>query len=273
MDAERVLVPIVLFVCATLAFKALLEAVIRMRRLMRLGQSETSLRVLLDTDRFQRRAGALRSGIALVALACGAALIEAFGWRDVTPGAVAAVVLPMGIGELLFYFISQRESARTAWRRMVVWCLLAALSSAPALAANAAEEFSGTWSGTFDIHFADGRVVNDTAWLVLQQSGTTVTGSVGPKAEQQGPIRNGFCVRQRTQIRRRQHPGKSVEVRAEARRRQIVRGGARRDRRRQGACRAECRAQRGCSRASAGSAVSRTARARCRLVRFVQQVQ
>ena len=113
MDAERVLVPIVLFVCATLAFKALLEAVIRMR-LMRLGQSETSLRVLLDTDRFQRRAGALRSGIALVALACGAALIEAFGWRDVTPGAVAAVVLPMGIGELLFYFLSQRESARTS---------------------------------------------------------------------------------------------------------------------------------------------------------------
>jgi len=113
MDAQRVLVPIVLFVCATLAFKALLEAVIRMR-LMRLGQSETSLRVLLDTDRFQRNAGALRSGIALVALACGAALIEAFGWRDVTPGAVAAVVLPMGLGELLFYFISQRENGRTS---------------------------------------------------------------------------------------------------------------------------------------------------------------
>jgi hypothetical protein len=111
MDAQRVLVPIALFVCATIAFKALLEAVIRMR-LMQLGQSETSLRALLDSDRFQRRAGALRSGIALVALACGAALIEAFGWRDVTPGAVAAVVLPMGIGELLFFFLSQRENAR-----------------------------------------------------------------------------------------------------------------------------------------------------------------
>ncbi len=110
MDAQRVLVPIALFVCATFAFKALLEAVIRMR-LMRLGQSETSLHALLDADRFQRRTGALRSGIALVALACGAALIEAFGWRDVTPGAVAAVVLPMGIGELIFFFLSQRENA------------------------------------------------------------------------------------------------------------------------------------------------------------------
>lgn len=108
MDAQRVLVPIALFVCATIAFKALLEAVIRMR-LMHLGQSETSLQAMLNADRFQRRAGALRSGIALVALACGAALIEAFGWRDVTPGAVAAVVLPMGLGELVFFFVSQRD--------------------------------------------------------------------------------------------------------------------------------------------------------------------
>jgi hypothetical protein len=110
MDAQHVLVPIALFVCATIAFKALLEAVIRLR-LMHLGQSETSLRTLFDADRFQRRTGALRSGIALVALAIGAALIEAFGWEDVTPGAVAAVVLPMGIGELIFFFLSQRESA------------------------------------------------------------------------------------------------------------------------------------------------------------------
>jgi hypothetical protein len=110
MDAQHVLVPIALFVCALIAFKALLEAVIRLR-LMHLGRSDTSLRAMFDADRFHRRSGALRSGIALVALAIGAALIEAFGWRDVTPGAVAAVVLPMGIGELTFYFLSQRESA------------------------------------------------------------------------------------------------------------------------------------------------------------------
>jgi hypothetical protein len=110
MDAPRVLVPIALFICATIGFKALLEAVIR-TRLMHKGQSETSLRALLDADRFQRRTGALRTGIALVALASGAALIEAFGWRDVTAGAVAAVALPLGIGELVFWFLSQRDSA------------------------------------------------------------------------------------------------------------------------------------------------------------------
>jgi len=74
--------------------------------------------------------------------------------------------------------------------RMIVGCLLAVLSAVNVPAAAAEAGFSGTWSGSFDIHFADGRVVKDTAWLVLQQSGTTVTGTVGPKAEQQGPIRD-----------------------------------------------------------------------------------
>jgi hypothetical protein len=70
----------------------------------------------------------------------------------------------------------------------VIGCWLALL--APAVCAAATEgPFAGTWSGSFDIHFSDGRVTNDTAWLVLQQSGTTVTGTVGPKPEQQGPIR------------------------------------------------------------------------------------
>jgi hypothetical protein len=75
--------------------------------------------------------------------------------------------------------------------RMAAGCLLAVLSLVHALAATAEGEFSGTWSGSFDIHFTDGRVINDTAWLVLQQSGATVTGTVGPKAEQQGAIRDG----------------------------------------------------------------------------------
>lgn len=79
------------------------------------------------------------------------------------------------------------------FRRMVVYLFLAAVSPAYALAANAEGQVSGTWSGSFDIHFTDGRVINDTAWLVLQQSGTMVSGTVGPKPEQQRPIRDGFA--------------------------------------------------------------------------------
>jgi Domain of unknown function (DUF4440) len=79
-------------------------------------------------------------------------------------------------------------------RRVLILCLLAALSPVYALAANAEGQMSGTWTGSFDIHFPGGRVVNDTAWLVLQQSGATVNGTVGPKAEQQGTIRDGSVV-------------------------------------------------------------------------------
>jgi hypothetical protein len=113
MDAKEVLVPIALFVCATIGFKALLEAVLKLRMMHR-GQSEASLRVMLDADRYQRRFSALRSGIALVALACGSALIQAFGWQDAAPGAVAAMVLPLGVGELIFFFLTQSEGARTS---------------------------------------------------------------------------------------------------------------------------------------------------------------
>jgi len=108
MEAQHVLVPIALFICALIAFKALLEAVVRLRMMHR-GQTETALRALLDADRFQRRTGALRTGIALIALACGTAAIQMFGIREA--GALAAIVLPLGIGELIFYFFTQRQSA------------------------------------------------------------------------------------------------------------------------------------------------------------------
>jgi hypothetical protein len=74
-------------------------------------------------------------------------------------------------------------------KRFFIWCVLAASLPSQGFAADAAD-VSGTWSGTFAIHFPDGRVADDTAWLVLQQSGAAVTGTVGPRATQQGPIRD-----------------------------------------------------------------------------------
>jgi hypothetical protein len=78
-----------------------------------------------------------------------------------------------------------------AFRRVLIAYLLAACAPVCLHAADSDAPFSGTWSGSFDIHFADGRVINDTAWLVLQQSGTVVSGTVGPKPESQGAIREG----------------------------------------------------------------------------------
>jgi len=72
----------------------------------------------------------------------------------------------------------------------VIWALLVASAPVSLLAAEQAP-YSGTWSGSFEIHFADKPTVHDTAWLKLDQSGTTVTGTAGPKANEQGPIRDG----------------------------------------------------------------------------------
>jgi hypothetical protein len=73
----------------------------------------------------------------------------------------------------------------------LIGCCLAA--AAPGLAFAADAPFTGSWSGSFEIHFADGRTGNETAWLVLEQSGKTVTGTAGPKADQQAPIRAGVA--------------------------------------------------------------------------------
>uniref|UniRef100_Q027V7 Uncharacterized protein n=1 Tax=Solibacter usitatus (strain Ellin6076) TaxID=234267 RepID=Q027V7_SOLUE len=58
------------------------------------------------------------------------------------------------------------------------------------LAASAAD-LTGAWSGTFTITMPDGKTSDDTVHLVLKQSGATITGTVGPNAEQQVPITKG----------------------------------------------------------------------------------
>jgi hypothetical protein len=60
---------------------------------------------------------------------------------------------------------------------------LLALTAAALLAADA----TGTWKGTFAIAGGD----SGTAHMVLKQSGASLTGSVGPSADEQHPILNG----------------------------------------------------------------------------------
>jgi hypothetical protein len=78
---------------------------------------------------------------------------------------------------------------------IATWLAVFVPSSSPAAAADA--PFTGTWSGSFEIHYADGRVGNETAWVVLQQTGKSVAGTAGPKPDQQGPIREGVAAGRR----------------------------------------------------------------------------
>lgn len=68
--------------------------------------------------------------------------------------------------------------------------LLCLLLAATLLAA-ADVDLTGKWTGTFDMNGPNGETNNSTALLVLKQSGTAITGTVGPNEEQQFPLVKG----------------------------------------------------------------------------------
>ena len=107
MDFE-LLIPIVLFLCITYAIKAFIDA--RMRsKLIASNTSEELLRSLVKSEEQQGRQASLRWGVVLTCLAVGFALIESFGWTDVTPGAIAVLLGATGVGNIAVYMIARKN--------------------------------------------------------------------------------------------------------------------------------------------------------------------
>lgn len=52
-------------------------------------------------------------------------------------------------------------------------------------------DITGRWSGSFVITGPNGETKDDTAYLVLKQTGSEITGTVGPNEDQQFPITKG----------------------------------------------------------------------------------
>ena len=73
--------------------------------------------------------------------------------------------------------------------RIKAAALVVALFACSAVAVGA--DASGTWSGSIAIHFPDGRVIDDSAWLQLQQRGAQLDGTAGSAPDRQKPIRAG----------------------------------------------------------------------------------
>jgi hypothetical protein len=105
MDFD-LLVPITLFVCVTYAIKALLDARTR-GKLIAANGSEELIRSLVQNEEQQRRHASVRWGVVLVSLAVGFALIDWFGWEEVTPGAIAVLLGATGVGNLASFAISR----------------------------------------------------------------------------------------------------------------------------------------------------------------------
>lgn len=72
-------------------------------------------------------------------------------------------------------------------------CLLSFLLFFGAVTAHAQspQDVSGRWQGTFDIPTSGGTTQRDTAFLILQQNGTQVTGSAGRSEQMQTPLSDG----------------------------------------------------------------------------------
>jgi len=105
MDFEA-MIPITLFVCIAYVIKAIVDSRMRSKLLANNGATEEMIRSLVQNEEQQRRHAAVRWGIVLVCLAIGFALIEYFGWDEVTPGAIAVLLGATGIGNLVSYALS-----------------------------------------------------------------------------------------------------------------------------------------------------------------------
>ncbi|WP_343226654.1 hypothetical protein [Lysobacter soli] len=100
-------IPITLFICVVYAIKVVVDARTRAKLIASNG-SEDLIRSLVQAEALQRRHASLRWGILLLAVGLGFALIEAFGWTEITPGVVAVLLGVTGLGNLAAYAASRK---------------------------------------------------------------------------------------------------------------------------------------------------------------------
>jgi hypothetical protein len=101
------LVPISVFGCIAYCIKVCVDAMVRRRMIDKGGSGELADSLLRDEE-MRRRHSSLRWGMVLLSVALGFGLIQWFGWREVTPGAVAVLAGATGLGNLAFFVISRR---------------------------------------------------------------------------------------------------------------------------------------------------------------------
>lgn len=102
-----VLIPITLMICIAYSIKSVVDARVR-GKLASTGGSEELVRTLLASEEERRQNAGLRWGILLLSVALGFALVEAFGWTEITPGVIAVLLAATGIGNLASFVVARR---------------------------------------------------------------------------------------------------------------------------------------------------------------------
>jgi hypothetical protein len=103
----ELLIPISLFAAIAYSIKAVVDARVR-KQLVATNGAPDLVRSILEADEANRRLSSLRWGITLVALALGFGIVEAAGWRDVTPGVIAVLVGAIGLGHLASFAAARK---------------------------------------------------------------------------------------------------------------------------------------------------------------------
>ena len=106
----EMLIPITLFASIAYTIKAIVDARVR-RQLFRENVSQDLVRSIIEGDEARRRHASLRWGVVLLALAIGFVAIEAFDWRDLTPGVIAILLGATGLGNLVYFAIGRKLTA------------------------------------------------------------------------------------------------------------------------------------------------------------------
>lgn len=105
---KHIVVPVLLFVCVTYIFKALIDARLRWQMFNR-GGSEELVRMLVDAEAKRRRAAALHWGTVLLALGLGLIVASLLGWRDLSMTSAGLIIGATALGQLAYYRLSRLD--------------------------------------------------------------------------------------------------------------------------------------------------------------------
>jgi len=104
---QHIVIPVVLFLCATYAIKIVVDAYSR-RKLFQIQGSREDIALVLENEAVARRQTSLRWGIVLLSIGIGFGLLEVFNLRDVTAGVFAILLGMTGLGHLVYFFLERR---------------------------------------------------------------------------------------------------------------------------------------------------------------------
>ncbi|WP_374661504.1 hypothetical protein [Inhella sp.] len=100
---KHIVVPALLFLCVTYAFKLLIDA--RLRYLLLRAESAETVSALLAGEQRLRQAETLRGGLSMLGLAAGLALVAAFDWAPLSAATFAVLLGGVGLAQVASHWL------------------------------------------------------------------------------------------------------------------------------------------------------------------------